>query len=167
MARQYRKPVGRQIMWHTKVTAPPAALALYAAIAAAQKSQAFVDCHVYHGAKGPDGEPLIRFEGKVTGLAGVVASYMGIDIQRQQCSTPGCMNPFHYINSGLAQNPATKTPILGAALLDWVDLVNYAMEENVLRSSQLDFATLRPLIHADDLSDMHLEAAIKHIKEST
>lgn len=157
---------GPKVKWNTKITAPPEALALYALIASLQQSDAFNSCHIYHGAL-LDGVPMVKFKGEVTGLPHVVASYLGLHTSDSQCRTPGCCNPFHYLAQGdvserLIQVEEISDRVLQPGVEDWLDLIEYAIEENRIRSDvPRTFDLLRPLIPVEDLSDAQLEMALK------
>lgn len=164
-----RKPRGRPQTWHTKITAPPEALELYALIARLQKSTAFQACHIYHGAN-LEGVPMVKWDGKSTKLPYIVASYMGLDTSLQQCKTPGCCNPFHYIapsTTGAAlvttrENPAES---MSVGLEEWVELVEWELDRNAMRLETVTFEQVRALIPPEDLLDEQVLSALNYLKE--
>jgi hypothetical protein len=167
MAKEYRKPRGRPVTWYKDITAPPEALQLYKLIAQLQKSDAFQTCHIFRGAS-LGGEPVIKFDQKVTKLANVVASYIGLPSAKRQCDTPDCCNPFHYVPPGediLVSADEAQNEVLVIGLEDWVDLVEYTMDKHEVKPDHATFEEIRPLIMAEDLLDDQLVAALEHIGE--
>lgn len=170
-----RKPTGRPITWPSKVSAPPEALALYRMIAKLQNSEAFKTCHIYNGAK-IAGMPVIRFEGKVTSLPFVVASFMGMPYAERLCESDSCINPFHYtpniaemerLISGVERKPdawSSAPPPATNYLDDWLELIEYETDRARLRREDWSFEAIRPLIHVDDMTDHDLHLVMRHLK---
>ena len=157
------KKRGRPATWHTKIEAPKAALALYELIANLQNTDAFRTCHVYSGAKDRlSGVPMFKFEGRVHAMPYIISSYMGIEYGKRTCSTPGCVNPFHYAPPSERllpeQNVFQAPPAVGN---DWNDLIDYYVEE---RGIKLDYTALRAEIPPEDIDDANLRTAIANYK---
>lgn len=160
---------GRPPSWHTRITAPPLAKDLYALLAKIQKSDAFTKCHVYHGAD-LHGTPMVKWQGRTTGLAFMIASYMGLPNATKTCATPGCCNPFHYLPpdySGevLIHGKERSGDVLSTDLEDWADLVEYELDKAMLRLNEATFEEIRAVIPAEDLSDEQLVDTLKYMKE--
>lgn len=108
---------------------------------------------------------MIKFNKRVTSLPFVIASYMGLPYGKQQCTTVGCCNPFHYLPTGvhiLVQGKEEQDRTLDTGLEDWVDLVEYTIDKNMVRKEDVSFETLRALIPAEDLNDEQLTAALEN-----
>ncbi len=136
----------------------------------AQQSDAFDSCHTYKGAN-LRGEPMIKFEGNATGLAFVIASYIGLPSSTKKCDTPGCCNPFHYIPNGvedrLVQGEEEKDRVLQIGLDEWVDLIDYEADKRAIRKEDVTFEMMRGFIPVEDLDDDHLKLAVERFKAAT
>lgn len=165
----YPKAKGRPQVWQTKISAPPLALEFYALIAKLQKSEAFATCHIYDGAR-VDGVPIVKWQGTATKLPYVVASYMGLSSDLQQCGTPGCCNPFHYLppqhdSALLVQGKEAVSDRVSSDVAEWADLVEYELDKRAKRIATTSFEDLRGWIDPLDLNDSQLTSAINHLKE--
>lgn len=163
-----KPPKGRPLTWYKNVTAPPLALEFYAMIAKLQKSDAFAECHVYHGARLGD-EPVIKFDKKVTGLPAVIASYIGLPSARRRCTTPGCCNPFHYLPPGSSDETYThgaeaKENVVEIGMDEWVDLIEFHLDNNLKRIGDVTLEEVRAMIPVEDLSDSQLKSAYDKMK---
>ena len=163
-----KAPKGRPLTWHKQVTAPALALEFYAMIAKLQKSDAFAECHVYHGARLGD-EPVIKFNKKVTGLPSVIASYIGLPSAGRRCTTPGCCNPFHYIPPGASDETyvhKAETPehVVEVGMDEWIDLIEYHLDNHALRIENVTMEAVRAMIPVEDLSDSQLKSAYDKMK---
>ena len=163
-----RPPKGRPQTWPTKITAPPLAIELYKLIGRLQKSDAFDTCHVYHGAV-LHGEPMIKYEGKSTGLPFVIASYIGLPNGPRKCDTPGCCNPFHYLPEGmvggnLVAGREEKDRTLEIGVEEWADLIDHEADKRRVRMDEITLVMARGWILVEDLSDEQLEAGLIHLQ---
>ncbi len=159
---------GRPQVWPSKIVAPPLAIELYQLIGKLQKSDDFETCHIYKGAR-LNGEPMIKFNGKSTGLAFVVASYMGLPSSTQKCDTPGCCNPFHYLPNGtdggrLIEGNESKE-VIGVhdiSVEEWSDLIDYEIDRRAMKREDVNFDSVRAIVMVEDLSDEQLKAGLQH-----
>ncbi len=151
---------GRPPTWLTKIDAPASALRLYAMLAELQNSDAFRTCHPYSGAHTAKGVPLFKFEGRVHAMPYIIASHMGLEYGNKTCSTPGCVNPFHYAppSERLPQDQTQFTPPQAAGS-DWDDLILYYIEEVGVRP--INFSALRAAIPVEDMDDHNLRTALQ------
>lgn len=168
-----RKPAGKPTTWHTKIAAPAPALELYALIARLMRTPGvFDECHIYSGAL-LRGEPMIKFQGEVTRLPHVVASYLGLPSDRRRCETPGCCNPFHYLPGDMADNvlvtgqekgverPIPQTDPIG----DWMELVDFELDKRGFRVGDVTLKQVRAWIPVEDMTDNQIAIALARLKE--
>lgn len=155
-------------MWPTRIIAPPLAVEFYKMVGQLQQSDAFDNCHIYTGAQ-LHGEPMIKFKGRSTSLANVVASYIGLPNGKQQCDTPGCCNPFHYVPMGTADGQLVSADeeanqVLQVGLEEWAELIAYELDKRALRIDAVTFEQMREWIHPDDLTDEQVKAGIEYLR---
>lgn len=153
--------------WPEKIKAPKDAMKLYRLMAKLQESKDFQKCHIFEGAS-VNGVPFVSWENKATALPRVVCSFMGLPYKKKTCNTPHCMNPFHFVDQNMvAENrlPVEQVhqpaQVVTPSLEDFIETVRYYIEENDLTNPT--FEQLRPIIHADDISDEILQKAIYEI----
>ncbi len=161
--------VGRPQIWPTQINAPSEALALYAAIAALQDSDAFDTCHLWSGSMNGT-RPVIKWQKKNKGVVQVLAGYMGLPVERNLCGVKNCVNPFHYtpyaapeaqIMGNLTKPVSTPSPQAG--LEDYIELVQDIIDKNVLKKEDISFETVRPLVDPGDISDAYLRDSLKQM----
>lgn len=137
-------------------------------IAKLQKSDAFAECHVYHGARLGD-DPVIKFDKKVTGLPAVIASYIGLPSAGRRCTTPGCCNPFHYLPPGAmdetyVHKAEAQEHGVEIGMEEWIDLIEYYLDKEAKRLGDVTLEEIRNMIPEDDLSDAQLQSALNKMR---
>lgn len=154
-------------IWPEKIEAPEEALELYRLISKLQDSEAFRHCHVFSGAN-IKGLPHVRWEGRVTNLPKVILSFLALPYKRKMCVTPGCVNPFHYVDLDLASNEIVTAGVVpqeenfkAPDIDQYVETVRYYIEENDLESPS--YEQLRKLIPVEDVPDELLQQSLKKI----
>lgn len=148
--------MARPPTWHTKITAPEAALEVYAAIAKAAQSEAFKECHVFSGALNKLGVPVIGADGTSKATSVILGGYIALPLTgRKLCATVGCINPFHYKLAGdfmsqkFVDSPELKRESVSTS--EYMELIEYIRDKNNITAG----ATLqeyRSLIPEDDIS---------------
>lgn len=161
---------GRPTIFPSKIVAPPDAMELYRLIAKLQRSDAFDECHIYTGASLSD-EPMIKWHGKVTSLPGVVCSFIGMPKGLNQCGTPDCCNPFHWVprewqDDLLVQSREHMEAPIESGLDDWVDLIDYEADKRMVRVADLTVPMVREWIPIEDLSDEQITMALNKMQLS-
>ena len=143
--------------WPDRIKAPAEALRMYRYMVKMQQSKAWQQCHVFEGAM-RGGIPVISWDSKATSLPKIVCSFMGLQYKKKTCNTPGCMNPFHYVDQGNFQDkmlPVERELSPAEAYQpnfeDFKETVRFYIEENDLESPT--FEQLRSLIPIEDISD--------------
>ena len=166
------KKAGRPTTWHLQISAPNTALAFYKALSdLLDNPESFDICHVFSGAKN-GGTPVIKNKGKATVLASVISSFLALETGRKQCSTPGCMNPLHYLKASPEQFISTEKDkeIIPQIPMptgeQFAEIVEYEQDRQDLRYKKpYQFADFRPKINAIDLSDQQLTMALEYLNK--
>lgn len=152
--------------WPEKIKAPAEAIKLYRQMAKLQMTKDFQKCHIYEGAS-TNGVPVVSWDNKVTALPKIICSFMGLPFKKKTCNTPGCMNPFHYVDQvdptrGKLPQALAPVPVILPSLADYIELVVYHIEENCPNPNPT-FEQLRSIIPAEDITDELLQKVLNEI----
>lgn len=157
--------MARPVSWPSKITgASPEAMEFYELVAKLQRTTAFADCHVYHGARIGD-LPHVAFGTTTTNLPRMICGFLGIPYRKRLCNTPGCMNPFHYTNVAMQQafvSPEfAETPVV--PLVDkeaYRELIQYVIDEHEIPTPPT-FENIRKYVPVEDMDDLTLKETIQ------
>lgn len=164
-----KKP-GRPTTWHLQISAPNTALAFYKTLSdLLDNPESFDICHVFSGAKNGS-TPVIKHKGKVTVLASVISSFLALETGRKQCSTPGCMNPLHYLKASpdafvSAESEKEIVPQIPMPTGEqFAEIVEYEIDRQDLRYKKpYKIEDFRPKINSIDLTDPQLQMALEYL----